>query len=412
MTPQRVQALYRISLLYDSRPEAVFQQILETITHIYGDTMAMLNLVDGDCLQFRAVVNVHPVFGKRTRLQTRASLCQFALKSMQPFLLQNAEEHPEFRRHAVVRLKLRRYLGVPVCTSAGVTVGTLCFLDDRTEELLGEEDIQFLSLLAMRVSAELEREQMIEARLAEQRAYTKQLQQKLDEQAVALQAAQETVLETAQMRAVGALAMGIAHDLRNILTTLRLELSAFDDTSYPSRACLQLDRLYALTHSLLALSAESHVDAVPVDLREVINFVFSLLQGQAEVDGAHLCKRVARGLPAVSGDLRRLEHLFVNLVVNALHAVAATGGTITVAIRREAGRVRVDVRDTGPGISPEHHPHLFEPFFTTRANRTGLGLFSARRIVEAHQGEIQVKSRPGKDTCVSVWLPVAPQTAF
>ncbi|HLK56531.1 MAG TPA: ATP-binding protein, partial [Chthonomonadaceae bacterium] len=152
---------------------------------------------------------------------------------------------------------------------------------------------------------------------------------------------------------------------------------------------------------------EEHIHSGPIDLSEIIDFVFRLVEGQAEVDDVRLRKQVERKVPPAFGNPRRLEHLFVNLLLNALNAVGPTGGTITVCIQRDADWVRVDVRDTGPGIPLEHQPHLFEPFFTTRANRTGLGLFSARRIVEAHLGEIKVVSAPGEGACVSVWLPTA-----
>lgn len=164
MKSEMMKALYRISLLTSPDPEAVFNKVLEAITQVYGDTMAMLNVLDEDCIQFRSVVNPHPAFTSGSRLKTRHTLCQFALKTTRPFVIQNAEQHPEFRHHIVVKLKLNRYLGVPVCTSSGVPVGTLCFLDNRTDEILGEHDIQFLSMLAMRVGAELEREQILQDR--------------------------------------------------------------------------------------------------------------------------------------------------------------------------------------------------------------------------------------------------------
>lgn len=240
---------------------------------------------------------------------------------------------------------------------------------------------------------------------AEVASYTSLLEEKLQQQALALQSAQKQLLETVQMRAVGTLAMGIAHDLRNILTTLRLEI-AIMDPAYRPLATTQMDRLYALTHCLLALSEEAPQPFSPVDLNEIIDFVFKLIYGQAEIDGIQLEKHIRRGVPPVYGNPRRLEHLFVNLLTNALNAVAAHGGQIRVLACKDHGRVRVDVRDTGPGIPPQNLPHLFEPFFTTHPNRTGLGLFSARRIVEAHGGEIKITSHEGQGTCVSVWLPI------
>src|SRR5207244_835748 len=104
-------------------------------------------------------------------------------------------------------------------------------------------------------------------------------------------------------------------------------------------------------------------------------------------------------------DCVRLEHLFINLFLNALNAMQASGGTLRIEVKEQDSGVQVDVRDTGSGIKPESLPHIFDAFFTTRANGTGLGLFSAKRIVEEHSGKIDVTSQPGHGATFSVWLP-------
>lgn len=178
MKPQMVEALYRISLFIDSEPENVFQQIVQIVADLYGGTMAMVNLLEGEYLRCRAIINPHPAFRQGGTLHIKKSLCQFSMDSAKPLLIQNARTNAQFCHHIVVHLKLNRYLGVPICKSDGTLLGTLCFMDDQVEQSVGEEDIQFLSLLAMRVSAELEREQMIQNRIAllaekaqEKRAY-------------------------------------------------------------------------------------------------------------------------------------------------------------------------------------------------------------------------------------------------
>lgn len=409
MSPQMVAILHRISLLYEPDPELVFRQIVDLVSELYGNTMIMVNVIEGEMIRYRAVANLHPIFATVRLLKRKATLCEIALQTAEPLLVQNAQTSMRFCHHRVVDLKLRRYLGVPVCSSSGSMVGTLCLLDDQTDDILTDEDIQFFSLLAMRVSAELERERIMEERVAEQRAYAQRLEEKLAHQAAALKLAQEKLVEAAQLWAVGTVAVGVAHDLRNVLAAIQLELRALGEGAYPESIARQWDRLYVLTHSLLSLSDETAVIASAVSLSDVVDFVFRLLQGQAEVDGVQLEKLFQGEIPSVLGNQRRLEHLFVNLMVNALDAMAATGGTLTVTLSaesREGQGVLARVHNTGQAIAPETLPHLFEPFFTTRANRTGLGLFSAQRIVAAHQGEIQVESLPDHGTSVSVWLPV------
>ncbi len=240
---------------------------------------------------------------------------------------------------------------------------------------------------------------------AEAAQYARTLEDKLGQQALELKLAQKRILEAAQMRAVGTVAVGIAHDLRNILTTLRLEMANSDNAINSTQVAQQFDRLYALTHTLLALSDEAHAHAGQIDVAEIIEFVFSLVKGQAEIDGVRLEMKKSQRVHPAYGNARRLEHLFVNLLLNGLNAVGPTGGTITVTLTQSDQSVRIDVQDTGPGIPSQNQDRLFEPFFTTRANKIGLGLFSARKIVEAHCGEIRIASEPGMGANVTVWLP-------
>ncbi len=240
MTPQMIETLHRISLLYALEPEAVFQQIAGAVADLYGapgsSTMAMVNLVDGSCMKFRAVVNPHRIFRRISTLDVDQTLCQAALISNAPLLIQNAAEHPDFCHHAVVGLKLRRYLGVPVCSPDGATIGTLCFLDDRTDELLCDDDIQFLSLLAMRVGAELERERLIEARISEHREHAKQLE--------------ETALEKRRFVSM------VIHDLRHPLTSMRTYLYLLRTEQNADNLAAHLDAVENRTRALSTLLDE------------------------------------------------------------------------------------------------------------------------------------------------------------
>jgi signal transduction histidine kinase len=171
----------------------------------------------------------------------------------------------------------------------------------------------------------------------------------------------------------------------------------------------QVDRLSALTHQLLALSRPTAVHAGPVCIKELLTHIRPLVQPQADVDGVRIVMHFQKDMPPVCGSASRLEHLFINLFLNSVNAMSSDGGALTVKTRMDDGFVRVDVMDTGKGIEPQHLARIFEPFYTTRANGTGLGLFSAKTIVEDHDGKIDVKSKIGKGSCFSVWLPIVQQ---
>ncbi len=278
---------------------------------------------------------------------------------------------------------LRRSTG-PVRDAAGKNIGRFWTFEDITE--------------LRRLQAEVQ-------------SYAQFLEDKVRQQAEKLHEAQEKLLETARMNAVGILAVGIAHDIRNILASLQLELYAAGNAPGLSSFQTQLDRLMTLTHRLLALSNEEPLCPISLDIREMLTQLLTMMQAQASVGSVTINKKLAENLPSVLGDARRLEYLFVNIFLNALDAMTS-GGNLTVTAVEEEDAVRVDIRDSGEGISKSTLPHVFEAFYTTRANRAGLGLFGVRRIVEQHEGRIAVNSTSGKGTCISVWLPKAPCEDF
>ena len=216
------------------------------------------------------------------------------------------------------------------------------------------------------------------------------------------------------MSAVGLLAASVAHDIRNILTPLTIELTLADVNNPPARAQAlgaaraQVDRLSLLTQRLLALSRPTPEQFAPVDLSLLIERIMALLAPQAALEAVTPTVRCARRLPRVHGDPVQLEQVLVNLALNGVQAMRATqGGTLSIHARRLRGGVGLRVSDTGPGIDRHVRRRLFDPFVSTKPNGAGLGLFSCRRIVEAHRGTIAVRSVPGRGTDIHVWLPSA-----
>ena len=113
-------------------------------------------------------------------------------------------------------------------------------------------------------------------------------------------------------------------------------------------------------------------------------------------------------LPVLTGDARAINQVFLNLLKNATEALEGRGGIVTVSAGVDGAWVIVRVRDDGPGVAPELHTRLFEPFYSTKeAGRgTGLGLSISRRIVNDHGGSIEVESAPGRGTSFTIRLPV------
>ena len=229
---------------------------------------------------------------------------------------------------------------------------------------------------------------------------------------------QQQLFETEKLSAVGLLAASVAHDIRNLLTPLTIEVSLADQDDPALRAEAlsamrrQIDGLSLLTHRLLALAKPDTQERAPTDLAALVSQILRLVRPQAAQENVQIVCTVSPRLPAVSADPVQMEQVLVNLILNAMQAMRATGGgtlTVTLDCRKEGARVRI--ADTGPGISAQNRRRLFDPFFTTRPDGAGLGLFSCRRIAEAHGGAISVRSRPGA-TQFTLRLPAMPPAAL
>jgi signal transduction histidine kinase len=165
-------------------------------------------------------------------------------------------------------------------------------------------------------------------------------------------------------------------------------------------------------HALVeAVKKHTHMDRAPevesIALGEHLAGTLTLVGSKARTRSVQLELSVERDLPDVEGLVGDLNHVWINLVDNAIDAVGE-GGRVTVAARREGDAVVVSVTDDGPGIASADQERIFDPFFTTKGvgEGAGLGLHVVRTILEAHKGSVHVASSPGR-TCFSVRLPVS-----
>jgi signal transduction histidine kinase len=216
----------------------------------------------------------------------------------------------------------------------------------------------------------------------------------------------------------------VAHELRSPLTTItgyvELLLEEHGGTSTEvQRESLQIvqrngEQLLALIEDLLDISrmeaSRLELKHTTLDLARLVREVASSLRPQIEAKGQWLTLELAEALPAVSGDADRVTQILTNLLSNA-HKYTASGGSVTITARAEGGGVRVSVRDTGIGLSPDDQARLFTKFFraqnsvTQGVRGTGLGLMITRALVELHGGEITVTSALGQGSTFSFTLP-------
>lgn len=234
-----------------------------------------------------------------------------------------------------------------------------------------------------------------------------------------LEKSRENLIMAEKLAMVGKLAAGMAHSVRNPLTSVKMRLFSLNRS-------LKLDEDQA--EDLMVISEEiSHIDTIVQNFLEfsrpprlqmqivspsaVVDMMLQLLTHR--LTSYEVTVRLERDgwLPDVKGDPEQLKEVFVNLVENACQAMVR-GGVITIVERLTGGddgrsMCAVQIRDTGPGMTPHALEKAFHPFFTTKEDGTGLGLSIAERIIQNHGGRISVESRPGEGAVFTILLPMA-----
>jgi len=230
-----------------------------------------------------------------------------------------------------------------------------------------------------------------------------------------VRALEETSRRQDRMAAVGRMAASIAHEIRNPLAAmrgsiqmLRAEMEADTEQSQLMEIILrESDRLNKIVADYLNYARPRPAELKNVDIHAVISETFKLLRNSHEIVDGHVLKEDLPDRPAiVSGDPEQLKQVCWNIARNALTAMPQ-GGTFRVSLQ-EAGdnRLRISFADGGRGMTPEQVEHLFEPFTSTTGG-TGLGLSIVYQIIRDHNGTINVRSRQGEGTVITVELPVS-----
>jgi signal transduction histidine kinase len=215
------------------------------------------------------------------------------------------------------------------------------------------------------------------------------------------------------------LAGGFVHDLKNHLSTLRLNLQLLaedfhDPQSQRERRALdrvqrlqnECQRLVDISNDFLRFARVKDLELIPTNLGEVVEELIDFFGPTARAGNIEIKSYIPADLPPVALDRDLFKQALLNLLLNAQQAMPA-GGEITVQSRAEPGGVSLNLIDTGVGMSAEVLANAFRPFYSTRGGGTGLGLPTTRKIIEAHGGRIELQSEVGRGTKFTIHLPPA-----
>jgi PAS domain S-box-containing protein len=228
-----------------------------------------------------------------------------------------------------------------------------------------------------------------------------------------IRALTEQLIRADRLAAMGELTAGVAHEVRNPLGIIRATVQLLEESNCDQERIheassvvkQEIDRLDKVIKALLDFGRPSTPTLQSTDVNEVISDVVLFTRKFASRSNVEIVEQLADRIPPVMADPDQIKQVAVNLISNAVQAMEDSGGTITISTGVDGGFVEMSVADDGPGIPADRVGRVFDPFYSTRDDGTGLGLTIVHRIVDEHDGHIEVDSEPGRGTTFTVSLP-------
>lgn len=248
-----------------------------------------------------------------------------------------------------------------------------------------------------------------------------QMAERLLQREKELKDSQAILRRTDRLSSLGLLTAGLAHEIRNPLVAIRtftqLLPERYEDAEFregfQGLALKEVDRICGLINDLLSFARPSKPNVAPENINDVVDNIARILETQAKERGMAISREFSDSLPKVWIDREQMKQVFMNLILNAIQAMR-DGGSIVLATRLSAKNeteltreyVQIEVRDNGVGIPPQDLEQIFDPFFTSKDEGSGLGLAVSHQIVQEHGGFVTVNSTVGKGTSFFVHVPV------
>lgn len=263
----------------------------------------------------------------------------------------------------------------------GKRVGSLCLSEKLSEEDYSPEDIDLLRTLANQIAIALENADLY-----------------------------QELLRADKLKAVGILAAGMAHEIKNPLASLKGMTQILPENlkdpefvgKYAEMVPRQLDRLNLIVEDLLKLGKPPRFAKVELDPNKVLEEVISFQKDRCEKKGIRISKELSEGLK-IKADPQQLHQAFLNLLLNAMESMP-DGGELKIQSAKRKDKICIEFSDTGKGIPLKDLKNIFDPFFTTKEGGTGMGLAVVYRMIKGHGGEIEVASKENEGTKFTICL--------
>lgn len=373
--------------------EEVLELAVWKITEILGAKGAIMRLLNLDSqeLELSAAYGLSEAYLAKGPV-TRQSIITDLYRQKRAIIIEDLANDPRIQYpQEAAREGLRMVLDLPLTFREHLAGILRVFFGDLRS--FSSAEIDFAVSLSEMCSCAIEKARLIEAQ-----------QSRYDQLA----------LQTEKLSALGRMAAGIAHEINNPLAGILLFSSNLAKKAPPGQMKEGLEiimretqRCKIIIQELLEFARDRQPKKVLASINRIIEKSLGILENEFHLRHVQLQKELVEGIQEALLDENQLEQVFVNLLLNALQAIGEKG-TITVRSQTDARqkRLTVDIIDTGCGIAREHLDKIFDPFFSTKKDGSGLGLAVSYGIIQNHQGQIEVESQVGQTTRFRITIPL------
>ncbi len=411
------QSMYTLNL------EEILELILQGVARGIGFDRVRLYLLDEEKKQLVCKVAVGVEREKINSLSLpydrEDNIISRAILERRPFIVEDASRDPRVNRGLINFLDVKSFAAVPLLSREKV-LGGIAADNLVSQRSITEKKLQSLMIFANQAALALENALMYE----ELRAFSSQLGERVKRATLELEETQRQLFQSEKLAALGKLSAGIAHEIRNPLTSIKILIhSLVDEMATPASrekdlAVIEteIEQVNKIIKQFLDFARPRPPSLEPIDVRKVLEETLALIVYEMEAQEVSLEREYAPGLPPVPMDREQMKQVFLNLLLNAIQAMEQ-GGKLKVATvlkhpvpgTNRGSFAKISFQDTGKGIPEDVKGKVFEPFYSTKEGGIGLGLSIAQRIVEEHGGEIGLESSPGKGTVFYLTIPYGTQ---
>ena len=393
--------------------DEILRLVLEGVTKNIGFDRARLYLVNEktNVLECKMAVGIDEerIKGITLRLDPEDSVVARSIFEKQPFMIPEASQDPRVNPILKEKFNLHSLVVIPLFAK-DKALGAIAADFVEPNKNITKEALESVMVFAQQAGLAIHNAFMYQ----ELKTFSQQMEEKIQKTTADLRKTEAQLIRSDKLAALGQLAAGIAHEIRNPLTSINIlihsmteDLPSGDSHKEDLKVIEEeINRINEIVDQFLRFAKPAPPFLEKADVLSVFEETLQLLRPQIEKQQIVIQKGF-QALPIIQMDREQMKQAILNLLLNAIQAMPG-GGHLTLRGQnsKDGQWIHILIKDSGVGIPDEDMNRLFDPFFSTKEQGIGLGLSIAHRIIDQHHGKIEVESTPGEGTLFTVWLPI------